>query len=324
MKIVIPVAGIGKRLRPHTYSLPKPLLHVAGKPILSHLLDPVVQLDPDEVIFVVGYKGDQIREFVDSTYSFKSKYVKQDDLLGLGFALNLAMQEVANSDVLIILGDTVVDCDLQKFVSSGDYVLGLRKVDDPRRFGIAVVENNVITNLEEKPENPKGDQAIIGLYYFREVDRLKDALSAHVQEGRTTRGEIQFTDALQKMITDGIKFVPYEVEGWYDCGKKETMLDTNRQLLLKMNQQPEAEGSVLVPPVFVAASARVVNSVIGPNVSVSENSVIERSIIADSIIGSRAQLTNVVMRNSLVGHDVIMRNHEPHLNIGDSSSLGVE
>jgi glucose-1-phosphate thymidylyltransferase len=297
---------------------------VAGKPILAHLLDPLTALDPDEVVFVVGYRGEQIKEYVGANYDFKARYVRQEELLGLGFALNLAFEGMTDTDVLIILGDTIVDCDLPGFVAAGDYVLGLRQVDDPKRFGIAEVSDNIVNRVEEKPEEPHGNLAIIGLYYFKEIDRVKRALSDHIAKGTRTRGEIQFTDALQNMITDGVKFAAFEVEGWFDCGKKETMLATNRRLLSKMDEKPSGENTVIVPPVHIAPSARVVDSVIGPNVSISENSVVEKSVIAETIIGAGSRLSRVVIRDSLVGHDVVIQGDERQMNIGDSSQFGVD
>jgi len=321
MKVIVPVAGIGVRLRPHTFSLPKPLLHVAGKPIIAHLLDPVAQLDPEEVIFVIGYKGVQVREYVTENYSFKSGFVQQDKLLGLGYALNLAMDRITGGEVLIVLGDTIVECDLRLFVEAGDYVLGVRQVDDPQRFGIAEVENGRIVRLEEKPEKPKTNLAVIGLYYFKEAGLLKSTLKGHIRNGKTTRGEIQFTDALQTMISKGIHFVPYEVQEWYDCGKKETMLETNRHILERRGQTPSIDGSVIIPPVFVSPSAKVIDSIVGPHVSVSDGAVVRRSILRNCIIGCNATVNNMLLEDSLVGHNAFIRGGSRIMSIGDSSEI---
>ena len=321
MKVIIPVAGVGDRLKPQTHSQPKPLLHVAGKPMLAYILDPVLKLNPDEVIFVVGFRGDQIRTYVEKNYDFKATFVEQDRLLGLGYAIKIALDRVDSDPVLIILGDTIVECDLGKFISAGDNVLGLRQVADPKRFGIAEVENGSIVNMEEKPAEPKGDLALIGLYYIKESAKLRQALEKIVESGRLTRGEIQLTDALQAMIRKGTKFVPHEVQGWYDCGKKETLLETN-QHLLKGRTAPEAlGGSVLVPPVYVAPTAQVVNSVIGPNVSISDETVIKDCIIRNSIIGYGASLENVIIEDSLLGHLTRLSGKKKVVNIGDSSEI---
>lgn len=317
MKVVIPVAGAGTRLRPHTHALPKPLLRVGDKPILAHLLDPVMKLDPEEVIFVIGFRGEMIREFVESNYRFKASFVEQDRLLGLGYALDMAVREIDDGDLMVILGDTIVECDLHKFITAGDYVLGVRQVDNPERFGIVTVENGYVVDAVEKPDEPHSNLAIIGLYYFKDVRPLKKALDEHVKSGHTTRGEIQLTDALQLMIHDGVKFVPYEVAEWFDCGKKETMLSTNRHLLAALKHEPQVDNSVVVDPVFVDPTARVVNSVIGPGVSIGEGAVVRNSILRNSIIGDQTLIENMNIEDSLVGNSVTLRGSRLVLNVGD-------
>lgn len=321
MRVVIPVAGAGTRLRPHTHSLPKPLLHVAGRPILSYLLDPVVKLEPEEVVFVTGYRAEQLEAYVRENYSFNATFVPQGKLLGLGYALNVGVDHIVDDDVLVILGDTIVDCDLKGFMAAGEYVLGLKQVEDPHRFGIAVIDDGKVVNLEEKPTNPKTNLAVIGLYYFRKIDTLKTALRDLVKSGKVTRGEIQFTDALQDMIADGVEFVPYEVEEWFDCGKKETMLTTNRHLITVRNQTKALEGCVLVPPIYVHPTAKVVRSVIGPNVSISEGSTVTDSVISNSIVGSNSTLDKMMLTDSIVGHNVTLRGKSQVLNIGDSTEI---
>lgn len=321
MRVVIPVAGAGKRLRPHTYSQPKPLLHVGGKPIIAHLLDPVVKLKPEEVIFVIGFRGEQIKEYVEANYSFKATFVHQDKLLGLGYALNLAIRDLPDDQLLIVLGDTIVECDLGQVVSAGENVLGVLPVDDPQRFGIVTVEDGQVIRLVEKPEMPESNLAIIGLYYFNTLIPLQQALTEHVESGQTTRGEIQFTDALQMMLERGTQFVPYEVAEWFDCGKKETMLSTNEHLLSAMAGNVQIEGSVIRPPVYIHPDATVENSIIGPAVSISEGSIIRNAIIQNSIIGSNSTIKSMALKDSLIGNDVTMEGNELVLNLGDSSEI---
>jgi len=157
MKVIIPVAGVGTRLKPHTLTTPKPLLSVAGKTILDYLLMPLKELKPEEVIFVIGYKGEKIEKYVRDHYSFKTSFVKQDKLLGLGYAIHLALEKVGDEPLLVILGDTIVECDLKKFITVGDYALGLRHVEDPNRFGIAEIKDGSVVDVEEKPVHPKTD-----------------------------------------------------------------------------------------------------------------------------------------------------------------------
>lgn len=315
MKVIVPVAGVGTRLRPHTYSQPKPLLHVAGRPIIDHILDPIVRLNPDEVIFVIGHMGEQIETHIRKNFSFKCRFVAQDQLLGLGYALNLALAHVDSGPLLIVLGDTIVDADLHSFVGAGEHVLGLRQVDDPSRFGIAEIKDGKIVGLVEKPEQPKSNLAIIGLYYFADAARVKTPLAEHVESGKTTRGEIQFTDALQRMIQQGVAFVPFEVSDWYDCGKVETMLSTNRHLLDNITSSVAPAGSRVIPPVYIAPKATVSGSTIGPYVSVSDRAVVVDSTIENSIIGEGATVEDSRIVDSLVGRGVRVKNESGALNV---------
>jgi glucose-1-phosphate thymidylyltransferase len=321
MKVIIPVAGAGTRLQPHTFTLPKVLIPVAGRPVLAHVLDPVAKLNPDEVTFVIGFKGELIKEFVADHYSFKARYVFQEDLLGLGYALHLALEGLENGPTVVILGDTIVECDLHQFTKAGDFALALCQVDDPHRFGIAEISDDRIVALEEKPSNPKSNLALIGLYYFKELSGLKSGLSALVQSGKLTDGEIQLTDALQGMIEAGTTFAPYEVQNWYDCGKKETLLESNRVLLEQLPAPAEIEGSALIRPVYVAPSARIINSVLGPNVSVSEDAIVVNSVIKDSIIGPKARVENMILESSLVGQNSVVSGDKKVVNTGDSTQL---
>jgi len=320
LKIVIPVAGVGTRLRPHTYSIPKPLLPVAGKEMLAHVVDPLVELDPEEVIFVVGYLGDKIVEYVKQKYKFKATFVEQNDLLGLGFAVNVALQKINSGRLMIILGDTIARTDFADFISNGD-AIGLKKVRDPRRFGIAVVENGKIVEFEEKPSEPRSDLAIIGLYYFDNSDVLKEHIEKLIKSGKTTRGEVQLTDALDLMVRGGRTFRPYEVDGWYDCGKKETMLSTNRELLLDSSESDDYAGSVIIPPVYIAPSAIIEDSVIGPYVSIMDDTEIKRSVIRNSIISRKAVVEDSLLDESLIGESANIRGKFRILNAGDSSEV---
>ena len=322
MKVIIPAAGIGKRLQPHTLTTPKPLLKVGGKPILEYLLKPVEELQPDEVIFVVGYKAEMIEKYVRENFSFKSTFIQQDKLLGLGYAVSMALDNVENDEVLIILSDTIVVCDLKQFVNTGDYVLGLHKVDNPSRFGIAEIQDGKIVSLEEKPAEAKGDMALIGLYYFSESNCLKTELSKLVESGKKTCGEIQLTDALAAMVDQGIKFAPSEIKNWYDCGKKETLLNTNRYLLKNQSDTIEIEGSNIIPPVYIAENVKVDNSTIGPYVAVDKNSKIVDSIISNSIIGEGVSIFQSDFEDSIIGsYSKVVNAKKNVLNIGEATEV---
>lgn len=321
MIAIIPVAGAGKRLRPHTHTAPKPLLHVAGKPILGHILDQLAVLSPQQVIFVVGHMGDQIIDFVKGQYDYDTRFIEQTDLLGLGYAVYLALEHTGESDVLILLGDTIIDCDLQALVASGDNVLGLKPVDDPGRFGIAEVEAGRILRLVEKPEVPASDLAVVGVYYIRDTGVLRDELQQLIEHDETSRGEYQITDALQRMIDRGRVLTPFPIENWYDCGQKETLLATNRALLAGAPQAVGGEGAVFVPPVFVAPDATVEQAIIGPFVSIGPGASVKNCIVRDSIISAGARVSDILLEGSLVGNGTEIRGHYKKFNVGDDSEV---
>ena len=322
MNVIIPAAGIGSRLRPQTHTIPKALLHVAGKPILAHILDTVSRLDPDEISIVTGFLGDMVREYVGRHYHSRMRFVEQEELLGLGYAVHLALKEMDDRPILIILGDTIVETDMAAFISKSENVLGLRPVDDPERFGIADIAEGKVVRLVEKPEKPDSNMALIGLYYIKDTAQLKKNLAHLVETGVSNNGEIQLTDALQKMIEDGAVFEASLVDGWYDCGKRETLIATNRHLLEKNTSMQSREGSVIIPPSFIAPSAVIESSIIGPYVSISDRAVIKNAIIKNSIIGYEAEVRNALLTDSLVGHRAIVVGDFRELNVGDSSEIG--
>jgi glucose-1-phosphate thymidylyltransferase len=322
LRVIIPVAGAGTRLRPHTFSMPKSLIPVAGKPMLAHVLDPLIELEPVEVCLVVGHLGNQIRDYIDDNYKFKVTYVNQEELLGLGYAVFLALKELESGPVIVCLGDTIARTEFTSFVRAGENVIGLQKVADPRRFGIAIINDNKITAFEEKPQHPRSDLAIIGLYYFHDSAILLSQLKRLVELDKRTGGEIQLTDALEYMIQTGEVFTPYEVNGWYDCGKVETVLQTNRQLLKDCLTFRDYPGSVIIPPVYIAETAIIEESVVGPYVSISDGAVIKRSIIRDSIIFKEASVRQSALESSLIGERAAVKGAFRRLNIGESSGFG--
>lgn len=322
MKVVIPAAGIGSRLRPHTHTIPKSLLHVAGKPILAHILDSIARLHPDEIIIITGFLGEKVQEYVSEHYPFRTRYVDQKELSGLGYAVHMALTGTDDGPTLIILGDTIVEADLPAMVGSGDNVLGLMPVTDPHRFGIAQVKDGMVVNLEEKPEKPKSNLAIIGLYYIHNSGVLMRHLEHLIANDKRTKGEIQLTDALQMMIEEGVRFTAFSVDGWYDCGKRETLIETNRHLLDKAAPAPKIAGSVIIPPTYIAPTAIVEASIIGPHVSISDRAVVKNSIIRNSIIGYEAEVRQALLTDSLVGYRASVSGDIRVLNVGDSSEVG--
>ncbi|HEY7472572.1 MAG TPA: sugar phosphate nucleotidyltransferase [Gemmatimonadota bacterium] len=327
MKIVIPAAGQGTRLRPHTHALPKVMLPVAGRPIIGHILADVAPLEPDEVRLIVGYRGDTVESYARRAFpDLPIRIVWQGEQLGLGHAVLQGLDPGDHDAVLVVLGDTVFDVDYREVVAQADHVLGVRPVPDPERFGIVELDGTGgrIAKLVEKPAHPKGNLALVGLYYVHDGQVLRDAIEGLVGEGTRTRGEYQLTDALQRMIEAGERFVPYQIGGWYDCGKPETLLSTNRALLdLRAPEIPAgtAEKSVLIPPIHVAPGCSIENAIVGPHVSVAEGATIRNAIVRDSILAEGAWVEGAVLEGSIIGPEARVHGRARTVNLGDNSEV---
>lgn len=319
---VIPVAGAGTRLRPHTHTTPKALLEVAGKPILAHILDQVSLAKPERVVLVVGpgSHGRRIRQYAEGRTDLRIECVVQAEPLGLGHAVAQARDAVGKAPVLIVLGDTIALAPLDRFTADGSMV-GVREVEDPRRFGVAVVRDGRITALVEKPEHPASNLAVVGLYYLTNAPLLFRCLDAIEREGKRTKGEIQLTDGLMRMIEEGEALHPFPVEAWYDCGKTETLLETNRALLDRYAEPMSLPDVVLLPPVALDPSADVLHSVIGPYASIGPGTRVRRAIVQNSIINQGATVENVLLDLSVVGENAVVRGASQRLNVGDSSEV---
>lgn len=322
MRAVIPVAGVGSRLRPHTYTLPKVLLNVGGKPILAHILDSLLEQNINKATIITGYMGDLVKEYVESNYDIDVTFVSQNVTLGLGHAIWTARDTFDNEPLMIILGDTIFDADLSIAAHSEYSTIGIKDVDDPRRFGVVLFkDDDFIDKLIEKPELPISHSAIVGIYYIANPMLLKLCLEELVEKNIRTKNEYQLTDALQLMIDKGEKFRTFPVEGWYDCGKAETLLSTNRFLLSKYQSYPKNTRSVIIPPVFIAEDAIVKRSVIGPYATVASGAVVTDSIIRDSIISDGAKVTQGLLKQSIIGNHAVVNGKFSSLNVGDSSEI---
>lgn len=322
MQAIIPVAGIGTRLRPHTFTTPKALLNVAGKPMLGHILDRLEVLDIDRIVLITGYLGEQIIDYVSNEYSFNVRYAHQKSMEGLADAVNLAAPHLREDKTIVVLGDTLFDADLSVLRNTESNMIAVQEVPDPERFGVVVLKDDSVTRLIEKPQDPVSNLAIVGVYYFRSSSILMNATSRLILSGQRTRGEFQLTDAMQLMLDDGEKFGTFRVRKWFDCGKPETLLETNRSLLEESGgYQGNPVDSKIIPPVFIHDSAQVINSVIGPYVSICENVVLRRTVISNSIVFRSARIENTVLNGSLVGENAVVSNHLNEINIGDSSLL---
>jgi len=322
MRAIIPVAGFGSRLKPHTYSIPKVLMNVGGKPILGHIIDSLLDQNITKATFIYGHLGDMVIDYVNQNYpSLSSEFIEQKELLGLGHAIYTAVPTFDNEEIFIILGDTIFDVDLKKVFKSDKSSLGVKYVDDPARFGVAVLENGIIKKLVEKPTSLISNIALVGLYYIKNPHTLKKSLEKLVNEDMKTRGEYQLTDALQMMITDGEEMTTFNVEGWYDCGKPETLLATNKYLLSHKGTHKLFPNSVVIPPVFIADTASINNSVIGPYTTIGDKAVVNSSIIQDSIIGDGAKVSKALLDKSIIGNNTSIKGSYKRLNAGDSSEI---
>lgn len=324
MKVMILTAGLGTRLRPHTFSKPKPLVNVAGKPMLAHILDTLQVLPIDELIFITGYLGEQIEQFVTSTYDLPTRFMEQTELLGQAHAIYLA-REVLSGPTMIVFGDGIFGADLDKLSAApNEGVIYVQEVDDPRRFGVAVVEEGKITRLVEKPTTPVSNLAVIGVYYVPEGRRLIDAIAYIMERKIQTKGEYYLADALQVMIDRGERFRAEPVSVWADCGTVSALLSTNHYLLEKNGHEQHIgtlNESVIIPPVHIADSARIEHSVIGPYVSIAEGVIVRDSRIKESIVNEGALIQSAALQNSLIGEGAHVEGRFQELNVGDKSEI---
>ena len=331
MKAIIPVAGAGTKLRPLTYTQPKALIPIAGKTILGVIVDQLIDAGVVEFVFVIGYLGEKIQRYIEKKYpDLKYTFVTQNDRRGTGHAIWLTQDAVGDDEVMIVLGDTVCDYNVKDVLNSSFSQIGVRKVDDPRGFGVAELNNkDIVTRMVEKPLIPKSNMAMVGIYYIKETATMFAELNNHLNNSADENGEYHLTTALQRMVEDGISFHAFRVNNWFDCGKKETLLSTNATLLKQMEGASKAvmpagagfENTVIIHPVNIAEGSIVMNSIIGPNVTIGENTRIESSIVRDSIIGSYAELHHVVLNSSIIGSDAFVRGLSQSLNIGDNTEI---
>lgn len=327
MKAIIPVAGAGTKLRPHSYSQPKALIPLAGKTVLSIIIDQLREAGINEFIFIVGYLGEKIEDHVKIKYpDLKAHYVHQVDRQGVGHAIRLTRDIVNHDEVFVVLGDTICEYDVKEVVNSPYSMLGVRKVDDPREFGVAEIgEGGFINHVVEKPQIPKSNMALVGIYKIKESDQLFQCLEKNILGGLRSHGEYNLTDALDCMIKAGAKLNSFKVDNWFDCGRKETLLESNATLLKKFVQDNPTEynfeNTVIVPPVSIGSGCNIKNSIIGPNVAIGDNTVIDYSIVKNSIIGSFSNLFDIVLETSVIGSDTNLRGETRSLNIGDNTSI---
>lgn len=321
---VIPVAGSGTRLRPHTYTYPKVLLRVGDKPILGHIVDKLIESGIRRMCFVIGYLGNKVKDYIKNNYpDIESFFVVQEKQMGLGHAVWLT-RECVDGPVIIVLGDTLIDTDIKTFLSGEFAKIGVKEVGDPQRFGIIVKdENGFVKDMIEKPENPPTNIAIAGIYSFPQSSDLYNAIDEIIKSDIKTKGEYQLTDAMKIMIKNGHKIFAQSINGWYDCGKPQTLLETNRYILSLKKFSCSVEGSVIIPPVYISPLAKIKSSIIGPFVSVGDNVEIENSIISSSIINEGASIKNLSLSQSIIGPDALLEGKSYSFNVGENSEIKI-
>lgn len=329
MKVVIPLAGFGTRLRPHTFTKPKPLINVAGKPVLGHVLDMFKNIPVDEFIFITGYLGDQIESYVSKNYpNLKAAYFEQKEMNGQSTAVYLAKDRLSGP-MLIVFVDTIVETDLSVLEhETADAVAWVKAVEDPRRFGVALVgPDGYVTQLIEKPDDIKNNLAIVGFYYLRDAQAFMRAIEQQIAQNIKTKNEYFLADALQLMLKQGMKMKVVPVEVWEDCGKPETVLHTNKYLLDHGHDNSatvQVTGSIIIPPVHIDPTAKITGSIVGPHVTIAAGCVVEQSIVHDSIIDEFSTIQNALLGQSLIGKDARLTGKYRTFNIGDSSEVGFE
>lgn len=327
------MAGMGKRMRPHTLTVPKPLIHLAGKPIVQRLVEDiaaVVDEKIDEIAFVVGRFGGEVEEnllSIADSLGAKGKICYQDLPLGTAHAI-LCAEETLTGKVIVAFADTLFKADF-KFDQENDGIIWVQKIQDPRAFGVVKVNaDNVITDFVEKPQEFVSDLAIIGIYFFKDGDNLKKELRYLIDNNIKEKGEFQLTNALENMKSKGIKFSPGQISEWLDCGNKDATVYTNQRILefkskseKLVNDSAVIENSVIVPPCYIGAGVKIINSVVGPYASVGVKTVIKNSIVSNSIIQAHTKISNSNLTNSMVGNNAELEGRILDLSIGDFNSI---
>lgn len=330
MKAIIPVAGIDNKLRPHTHTQPKALVPIAGKPILAHIVDTLIDGGVVEFVFVTGYLGDKIESFVKNTYGkskIKYHFVRQEPREGIGHALWCAKDFLGGTaPLLIMLGDTILNLNFKLFLEDKYSMLGTNKVGVPGNFGVVEIDSEgFVKKLVEKPKIPKSNLAMVGIYKIMNPPLLLESLQYITSHKLKTHGEYQLTDILMYMIEKGDQFKTYNVDNWYDCGKKESLLAANAIMLSRAEFQharvPKFTKTIIIPPVSIGDNCKISNAIIGPNVAIGDNSTIAYSIIKNTIIGSFSELNSTILTDSIIGNDSSLNGLSHSLNIGDNAEI---
>ena len=325
MKVIIPLAGKGTRLRPHTHLVPKPMLKIAGKPVMAYILEDLERLGGvEQVIYVTGHLKEKVEHYAKTQFKLPAAFVEQTVQDGTAGAVKLA-QPYVDQDVLIIFVDTIFETDLSVIkTTDADGIIWVKEVEDYQRFGVVVTDKDGnMTKIVEKPDTPISKRANIGLYYVKNWKLLYEGIDWTLSQPKN-KGEYYLTDAFQYMIDKGAKLKVIDVEGWYDAGKLDTLLETNRIVLEKgaARRPKNVEKSVTIhDPVYVEDDVMLSNATIGPNVTLGKGSRIEGSTLTDTIVGSKCTIRQSTLHNSLIGDDVIIEGLKGELTVSDHSEV---
>ena len=319
MQVIIPVGGRGSRLRPLTHSVPKPLLHVAGRPVLDWIFDKVKTAEVSEVIFVLGNHSQEVYKEYAKTLPWPVKFAVQEYPDGPAGAIKMA-EPFIKEPVLIIYADTIFDVDLN--IKDEDAIIWCKEVEDYQRFGVVVHENRIMTKIVEKPSEPISKLANIGLYYVKDYKLMFESIHWLYDNSMKVKGEYFLPHAFQRMVDLGKKFHVADVKEWLDCGKFETVLETNETLLKRSHEvKGSIENSQIIEPVYIEQGCEIKNSIIGPNVSISKGAKVKNSIINDSIIGISAEVKGQMLKESIIGNRARISRDHSKIYLGDDSSL---
>ncbi|MDK2818837.1 MAG: NTP transferase domain-containing protein [Spirochaetota bacterium] len=309
MKIVLPLAGKGTRLLPHTTIVPKPLMFVAGQSILDHLMEELIALNPTEFVFVTGYMKEELETHLKNKYpNIAMKFLEQKDPQGLGHAIYQARDAFAkDEDMLVVLGDQTFTIDWTKMLQSSHNRISVVTVEDPSQFGIVSLDDRgFVTDMEEKPVNPKSNLAISGTYYFPSAQSVFSAIAYQIAQDIRTKGEIQITDSMRIMMDLGEQFEGLLIKDWNDCGNHKDLLAANKTLLQKNNTTSTTfdKSVIIYEPVWIHPSVKITNATIGPNVSLAENVIIDDSTLVNTIVDINTRIKNSRIIDSYLGRNM--------------------